>query len=201
MEVPFGIERELDDLRQAGLYRTLRQVSGLQAPRMVVNGRDVLLFAGANYVDLAGDPRVVQAAKDAAGEFGCAAGGARLISGNLTLHEDLERALARFVGSEAALLFSTGYMANVGVITAFARAGDVIVSDSLNHASTIDGVRLSGAEKRIFRHNDPADFERIAADLSGFRRRILVVDGVWSVVCRFLPVRGSLSSITVSESL
>ncbi len=96
-------------------------------------------------------------------------------------HEELEDGLASFLGSEAALLFSTGYMANLGVITTLAEPGDVVVSDSLNHASIIDGIRLSGCEKRIFRHNDPEDFARLAADLVGFRRRILVVDGIYSM--------------------
>lgn len=172
---------ELAELRQRQLLRTLRTISGCQSTRMVVNGQDVLLFAGANYLDLASDPRVTKGAREAVEEFGCAAGGSRLISGNLTLHERLEAELASFLSTEAALLFSTGYMANVGIVSTLAGPKDVIVSDSLNHASTIDGYRLSGAKKRIFRHNDPEDLARTATDLAGFRRRILVVDGVYSM--------------------
>lgn len=176
-----SLTHEIDTLRESGLLRKLRAMGGRQGPRVLVDGREVLLFAGANYLDLAADVRVVRGATEAAEEYGCAAGGARLISGNLALHEALEAELARFVGTEASLLFSTGYMANVGVVTALGGPEDVVVSDSLNHASTIDGCRLSGAEKRVFRHNDPDDLARVAADLAGFRRRLLIVDGVYSM--------------------
>ncbi len=148
---------------------------------MNVDGRDVLMFAGSNYLGLAGDERVIRAACEATEEFGCAAGGARLISGNLSLHDALEQQLARFMGTEAALVFSTGYMANLGVITSLAGPEDVIVSDELNHASTIDACRLSRARIQVFRHNDPDDFRRQAKSLSKFRRRLLVVDGVYSM--------------------
>ena len=148
---------------------------------MRVDGRDVLMLSGANYLGLAGDPRLVGAAARAAERYGCAAGGSRLISGNLELHDALERELADFAGSEAALIYSTGYMANLGVLTALAGPDDVIVSDALNHAATIDACRLCDAEVRVFRHSDPGDLARIAADLAGFRRRFLVLDGVYSM--------------------
>ncbi len=148
---------------------------------MRVDGRTVLMLAGSNYLDLAGDRRVLAAAASALEEFGAAAGGSRLISGNSSLHETLERELADFVGSESALCFSTGYMANQGVLTALARPGDLIVSDALNHASIIDACRLAGAETRVFRHADVEDFARIAAGSAGYGRRILIVDGVYSM--------------------
>ena len=175
------IRAELEDLTTDGLRRTLRRVCGRQGPSMQVDGREVLLFAGANYLGLAGDPRLVRASCEAAEQYGCAAGGARLISGNLLLHEMLEREIASFVGTQAALLFSSGYLANLGLITALAGSDDVILSDALNHASIIDACRLSPAETRTFRHNDTDDLRRIAKTLSGFRRRILVVDGVFSM--------------------
>lgn len=148
---------------------------------MCVDGHDVLMLAGSNYLDLAGDPRVLAAARAAIESAGCAAGGSRLISGNLALHEDLEKDLASFVGGEAALLFSTGYMANLGVITTLAGPDDVIVSDALNHASIIDACRLSRATTRVFRHNDPQDLARVAGGCAGFRRRVLVLDAVYSM--------------------
>jgi 8-amino-7-oxononanoate synthase len=172
---------ELDELRAADLHRSLRRLEGVPGPRMSVDGRPVLMLASANYLDLAGDPRVLDAANDAARRHGAAAGGSRLISGNTALHEALEQELASFVGSEAALVFSTGYMANLGVITALAGPGDAIVSDALNHASTIDACRLSRATTRVFAHNDPADLKRVAESLAGFRRRFLVLDGVYSM--------------------
>jgi 8-amino-7-oxononanoate synthase len=148
---------------------------------MRVDGRDVLLLAGANYLDLAADPRVLAGAHAALDAFGAASGGARLISGNLSIHEELERELAAFLDREAALLFSTGYMANLGVLTALAGEGDAIVSDALNHASIIDACRLSGARTHRFRHNDPEDFAHVASRLPAGGRRLLVLDGVYSM--------------------
>jgi 8-amino-7-oxononanoate synthase len=156
---------------------------------MVVEGRPVLMMAGSNYLDLAGDSRVVEAADEAARAYGSASAGSRLINGNLDLHEALERELAQFVGTDAALTFSSGYMANLGVLTALAREGDVIVSDALNHASIIDACRLSGADVRVFRHSDPDDLRRVAGALRGFRRRILVLDGVYSMDGDVAPLR------------
>ncbi len=148
---------------------------------MRVDGRECTMLAGSNYLDLAGDARVIAAAQSAADEYGTAAAGSRLINGNLALHEELEADLARFTGHEAALVFSSGYMANLGVLGALCGPDDVIVSDSLNHASIIDACRLSRAQTRVFRHNDPADLARVAAELAGYRRRVLVVDGVYSM--------------------
>jgi 8-amino-7-oxononanoate synthase len=176
-----GLAAELEALRQRTLHRRLRSVSGKQAARMTVDGRECLMLAGSNYLDLAADARVVTAAKAAAEQYGTAAAGSRLINGNLELHEALERELARFTGHEAALVFSTGYMANLGVLTALCGPDDVIVSDSLNHASIVDACRLARAETRVFRHNDPADLVRVAGELAGYRRRVLVVDGVYSM--------------------
>jgi 8-amino-7-oxononanoate synthase len=176
-----ALAEELEALRRRDLHRRLRRVAGRQSPRMTVDGRECLMLAGANYLDLAADARVVTAAQAAAREYGAAAAGSRLINGNLDLHESLERELAAFAGHEAALVFSTGYMANLGVLTALCGPGDVIVSDSLNHASIVDGCRLARCEVRVFRHNDPEDFARVAAGLAGFRRRVLVVDGVYSM--------------------
>lgn len=139
------------------------------------------MLAGANYLDLASDPRVVAAADEAARRHGCAAGGSRLISGNTAAHEALESELADFAQAPAALTFSTGYMANLGVITALAGPDDVVVSDSLNHASIIDACRLSRAATRVFAHNDPSDLKRVAEACTGFRRRLLVTDGVYSM--------------------
>jgi len=175
------VEADLRRLHAAKLHRQLRTVEGVPGPRMRVNGREVLMLAGSNYLDLAGDARVIKAAQQAVASAGCAAGGSRLINGNLSLHEELEHELASFVGSDAALVFSTGYMANLGVITTLAGSDDVILSDALNHASIIDACRLSRASTRVFRHNDPEDLNRIAGDCAGFRRRLLVLDGVYSM--------------------
>ena len=169
-------------LRAHGLHRRMRVLDGAQGPRMIVDGREVLLFAGSNYLDLAGHPLLAEAAARAARDLGCAAGGSRLITGNLALHEELEQELAKFLGAESALVFATGYMANLGVIPALAGRGDAVVSDALSHASIIDGCRLSRADVRVFAHGDLAAFERELAAAAGRYRRVLVaVDGVYSM--------------------
>jgi 8-amino-7-oxononanoate synthase len=148
---------------------------------MRIDGRDVWMLAGSNPLDLAGDPRVIEAAAAATRRYGAAAGGARLINGNLGVHEELEAALAVYTGRPAALLFSTGYMANLGVITTLAGPGDAILSDAFNHASIIDACRLSGADKHVFRHNDADDLRRTARRLAPGQHAVLVLDGVYSM--------------------
>jgi 8-amino-7-oxononanoate synthase len=175
-------EETLAGFRERGTYRRMRQLAGPQGPRMEVDGRSVLHFAGSNYLDLAHHPAVVEASAEAARTHGCAAGGSRLICGNLDLHEALEDELASFLGVEASLVFSTGYMANVGVIPVLARPGDVVLSDALNHASIVDGCRLSRAEVRVFPHGDVDALETLLrSEAGGARRLLLALDGVYSM--------------------
>jgi 8-amino-7-oxononanoate synthase len=175
-------EQTLTAIRSRGTHRSLRVVDGPQGPRMRIRGSEVLLFAGSNSLDLAHHPEVVEASVRAAREYGCAAGGSRLISGNHSLHERLEEELAEHLGAESALVFATGYMANVGILPALVAPGDLLVSDSLNHASIVDGCRLSRADVRVFPHADTAALEAILAAEAASRRRILLVaDGVYSM--------------------
>jgi glycine C-acetyltransferase len=183
----------LGGIRSRGTYRRMRVLDGAQAPRMRVDGRDCLLLAGSNYLDLAHHPEVTEASSYAAATYGCAAGGSRLITGNLELHEQLERELAEFVGCEAALVFGTGYMANVGVIPALVGPGDVLVSDTLNHASIIDGARLSKARVEVIAHGDAAALERVVATAREEGRRcLLAIDGVYSMDGHMPPLRSML---------
>jgi len=172
----------LAEIRARGTYRHMRVLDGAQGPRMQVDGRKVLLFAGSNYLDLAAHPEVVAASTRAARELGCAAGGSRLITGNLACHEALEEELADFLGTESALVFNTGYMANLGVIPALAGRGDVVVSDALNHASIIDGCKLSQAHTRVFPHGDLEALETLLGEVRHrYRRVLLAIDGVYSM--------------------
>jgi glycine C-acetyltransferase len=172
----------LDRIHERGTHRQMRVLEGAQASRMIVDGRDVLLFAGSNYLDIAHHPALVEASAQAAAEYGCAAGGSRLITGNLDLHESLEAELADFFGSEAALAFNTGYMANAGVIPALVGPGDTIVSDELNHASIIDGARLARARISVFRHGDLESLQKALARAADESRRVLLaIDGVFSM--------------------
>jgi 8-amino-7-oxononanoate synthase len=177
------IAREkLAAIRAGGTHRRMRVLGGVQAPRMMVDGREVLLFAGSNYLDLAAHPAVTEAASRAARDFGCAAGGSRLINGNLAIHERLEEELADFLGAGSALAFSTGYMANAGVIPALVGAGDAVVSDALVHASLIDGCRLARAAVHVFAHGDANALDGLLAEVAPKHRRVLVVlDGVYSM--------------------
>jgi len=185
-----GIADEvLGAIRERGTYRRMRVLDGPQGPRMRVDGREVLLFAGSNYLDLACHPEVVEAAERGARDFGCAAGGSRLISGNLACHEALEGELADFFEMPAALAFNTGYMANVGVIPALVGPGDVLVSDELNHASIIDGAKLARCEVAVFRHGDVDAFAETLARVRPRARRLLVaVDGVYSMDGDVAPI-------------
>ena len=179
----------LGGIRERGTYRRMRVLDGPQGPRMRVDGRDVLHFAGSNYLDLACHPEVVEAAERGTRQFGCAAGGSRLISGNLACHEALESELAAFFELPAALAFNTGYMANVGVIPALVGPGDVLVSDALNHASIIDGAKLARCEVAVFRHGDVDDFAETLARVRPRARRLLVaVDGVYSMDGDVAPI-------------
>ena len=175
----------------------MRMLDGMQGPRMTVDGREVLLFAGSNYLDLAQHPQVMAAAERATKEWGCAAGGSRLITGNLACHEALEAELAEFFDREAALAFNTGYMANVGVIPAIVGPGDVLVSDELNHASIIDGAKLARCEVAVFKHGDVDSFAETLKAVraapskrrDGRSPRVLVaVDGVYSMDGDLAPI-------------
>ncbi len=148
------IEQRLEELERLGLTRRLRLVSGPQGPTVLIDGKPVLLLCSNNYLGLADHPRVREAAADAAMRWGVGAGASRLVSGTMTIHRRLEERLADFEGSEACLLFGSGYLANIGVIGALAGRGDTVFSDELNHASIIDGCRLSRAEVVVYRHRD-----------------------------------------------
>jgi glycine C-acetyltransferase/8-amino-7-oxononanoate synthase len=174
------IAGRLEELRERGLRRRLRLVQSPQGPRVLLDGRDVLLLCSNDYLGLASHPRVRTAAAEAAMRWGAGAGASRLISGNMPPHRELELRLAAFKGYESALLFGSGYLANTGAIAALAGRGEVVFSDELNHASIIDGCRLSRAETFVYRHGD---VEHLAWGLrqAGGRAALIVTDGVFSM--------------------
>src|SRR5215208_3330532 len=174
------LQDRLDELKGLGLYRRMRMVSGPQGPRVVLDGKPVLLLCSNNYLGLADHPRVREAAADAAMRWGVGAGASRLVSGNMTLHRRLEERIAAFKGTQSAVLFGSGYLANLGVVPALARPGEIVFSDELNHASIIDGCRLAGAETFVYRHNDTEHLAWGLRQAEG-RGALIVTDGIFSM--------------------
>jgi len=177
------LRERLAELERDGLGRALRTVEGPIGPRLVVDGRELLQLCSNDYLGLAGDPRVRAAAARAAIDHGAGAGSSRLIAGTLSLHRELERELAALKSTGEALLFGAGFLANVGVVTALADRDGVVCSDELNHASIVDGVRLSGAERVVYRHGDWEHLDRELRVRSGAGRppAVVVTDGVFSM--------------------
>jgi 8-amino-7-oxononanoate synthase len=176
---------ELARLEEAGLGRRVRALESASEPEVMLDGRRVLCLASNNYLGLAAHPDVVAAAAEAAQRYGAGAGSARLVTGGLVIHDELEGRLAALKGTEAALLFSSGYLANLGTVAALVGPGDAVFSDSLNHASIIDGCRLSKADVHVYRH---ADADHLAERLTGWRRTagggaraLVVTDSVFSM--------------------
>jgi glycine C-acetyltransferase len=174
---------ELANLRQAGLFTHIRTLSSPQGAWLVVDGRQVLNFCSNNYLGLANHPRLTHAAKTAIEKYGIGPAAVRTIAGTMDLHVELERRLAAFKGVEAAITFQSGFNANLGTIPALVGAEDVIVSDELNHASIIDGCRLSGAKILRYAHANPGELDRVlqAAQSAGYRRKLVITDGVFSM--------------------
>jgi glycine C-acetyltransferase len=176
------LKEQLDELERAGTALHPRTLEGIQAARARFDGRDVINLASNNYLGLAAHPRLREAAAAAAREFGAGSGAVRTIAGTMSLHRELERRFAEFKGAEAALMFQAGFTANSGTVAAILTKEDVIVSDQLNHASIIDGARLSRAEIKVFPHRDVATADRLLAESEApGRRQLLITDGVFSM--------------------
>jgi glycine C-acetyltransferase/8-amino-7-oxononanoate synthase len=172
--------KTLDELAEAGLLRRPVTVEGAQSPHVRVNGADYVCFCSNNYLGLAHHPELIEAAKAAADEYGTGSGASRLVSGTMTIHRELEDAVARFKGAEAAIVFPTGYMANAGTIPALVGKADTIFCDRLNHASIFDGCRLSGATLRVYPHKDAAKLDELLARVRE-GRALAVTDTVFSM--------------------
>jgi len=174
------LNNELADIRNKGLYRRLNTIQSAQSPRIMKDGRELVLLSSNNYLGLTDHLKVKKAAIDAVSKYGTGAGGSRLTSGNTGLHDELEDKIAGFKGTEAAIVFSTGYMANTGTIASMMNKNDLILSDELNHASIIDGCRLSRAEVEVYDHGDAAAIENIL-QCSRHQKKLIVTDGIFSM--------------------
>jgi 8-amino-7-oxononanoate synthase len=172
---------ELNAVANAGLRRSRRVVQPLPGGACEIDGRRLWNFAGNDYLGLAADPRLAEAAREAIAEAGLGSRASALVAGRSRWHERLEQTIADFEGQPAAMLFPTGYAANVGTIAALVDSEDIVFCDRLNHASLIDGCRLSGAKLRVFRHTDLSTLARALGKSSGFRRRLIVTDALFSM--------------------
>lgn len=182
----------LDGIKEKGLYRRLRTLESAQGPWVTLEGRRVLNLCSNNYLGLAGHPAVIEAGARAARDWGCGSGASRLVCGNVAIHEELERRIARVKGTEAALAYASGYAANLGIISSLVGKEDVVFSDELNHASIVDGCRLSQAKVVVFPHNDVDALEqslRRATSAYAGGRRLIVVEGVFSMEGDLAPLQ------------
>ncbi len=183
------IDEKLDELKEKGLYKDIPALEGPQGARVTIGGRRVLNFCSNNYLGLAADKRLKRAVSEAIEEFGVGPGAVRTIAGTMTLHQQLEEELATFKKVEETLVLQSGFNANLAAIPALVGKGDTLISDELNHASIIDGARLSRAQIKVYPHNDLEGLEQILQqELSG--RRLILTDGVFSMDGDIAPLPG-----------
>ncbi|HSJ86262.1 MAG TPA: glycine C-acetyltransferase [Anaerolineales bacterium] len=176
------LNQEIEGLKEQGLYNRIRTIGSAQGAWLVVDGKNVLNFCSNNYLGLANHPHIVEAAREATKKYGVGPAAVRSIAGTTDLHIQLEQRLAKFKGAQDVITFQSGFTANLGTISALVGKEDVIFSDRLNHASIIDGCRLSGARIVAYEHNDPSALEdAIKENASSYRRALIVTDGVFSM--------------------
>jgi 8-amino-7-oxononanoate synthase len=168
------------EVQAQGLYPYFRMIESAQEPEVLMGGRRMIMVGSNNYLGLTNHPKVKEAAQEAIRKYGTGCAGSRFLNGTLDIHVALEEKLARFMRQEAALVFSTGFQVNLGVISALVGKDDLVVIDKMDHASIIDGCRLSYGEVRKFKHNDPGELDRVLSTAQG-RAALVVVDGVFSM--------------------
>ncbi len=175
------LQAEIDEIRNAGLWKDERIIESPQAARIAVGGREVLNFCANNYLGLADNPRLIRAAQDGLGRWGFGMASVRFICGTQSIHRQLEAAIARFLGVEDAILYTSCFDANGGLFETLLDESDVVISDALNHASIIDGIRLCRAQRQRYAHADMTELERILTATRNARTRLIVTDGVFSM--------------------
>ena len=171
-----------------GIYPYFKELESEQAPEITIKGKKFIMFGSNNYLGLANDPRMKKASIEAVEKFGTGVAGSRFLNGNTVLHTELERKLAAFKGREAALIYATGYQMNLGVVSSLVGKGDFAIVDKLNHASILDGCRLSHGELRRFRHNDPENLDKVLKEIGPRHGKLVIVDGVFSMEGDIAPI-------------
>ena len=183
--------RNFDIVKQliaSGIYPYFKELESEQAPEIMIKGKKFIMFGSNNYLGLANDPRMKKASIEAVEKFGTGVAGSRFLNGNTVLHTELERKLAAFKGREAALIYATGYQMNLGVVSSLVGKGDFAIVDKLNHASILDGCRLSHGELRRFRHNDPENLDKVLKEIGPRHGKLVIVDGVFSMEGDIAPI-------------
>ena len=175
------LQTELQEIREAGLWKEERLIESAQAARITVGGQEVLNFCANNYLGLADDPGLIRAAQDGLARWGFGVASVRFICGTQSIHKQLEDAIARFLGTEDAILYASCFDANGGLFETLLDEADVVISDTLNHASIIDGIRLCRAQRQRYSHADMADLERVLVATRAARTRLIATDGVFSM--------------------
>lgn len=176
------LKEKIEDLKKQGVYRKLPVLEGPNEAEIILNGKKVINLSSNNYLGFANHPRLKKAAIEAVEKYGAGAGAVRTIVGNMSIHEELEKLLAEFKREEAVFVYQSGFNCNAGTIQAITEEGDLIISDELNHASIIDGSRLSKADRKIFKHSDMDDLERVLKENRAKYRNVLIItDGVFSM--------------------
>ncbi|MCK4717345.1 MAG: aminotransferase class I/II-fold pyridoxal phosphate-dependent enzyme, partial [Thermoplasmata archaeon] len=177
------LRAEYEELVKNGFNWELRELQGPSTPRCIVDGKEVIMLCSNNYLNLSNHPRLKEAAKKAVDTHGAGSGSVRAIAGNMDLHFQLEKAIARFKHTEASLYYQTGFAVNAGLIPQLVGKGDTVISDELNHGSIIDGVRLTKADRGVYPHSDMAGLEKALkeADKNNARRVLVITDGVFSM--------------------
>lgn len=176
------LQDQVQELKDQGVYRTLPVLEGPNEPEVILNGKKVINLSSNNYLGFANHPKLKKAAIEAVEKYGVGSGAVRTIVGNMDIHEELEVKLAKFKREEAVMVFQSGFNCNAGAIQAITNKGDLIISDELNHASIIDGVKLSKADKAVFKHSDMADLERVLKERRDqYTNCLIITDGVFSM--------------------
>ena len=176
------LKEKIEELKEQGIYRKLPVLGGANEPEVILNGKEVINLSSNNYLGFANHPRLKKGAIDAIEKYGAGAGAVRTIVGNMAIHEELEELLAEFKREDAAFIYQSGFNCNAGTIQAITEKGDLIISDELNHASIIDGARLSRADKKIFNHSDMDSLEQVLKEnRDNYRNILIITDGVFSM--------------------
>ncbi|MFQ6320333.1 glycine C-acetyltransferase [Bacillus halotolerans] len=182
------LKAKLERMKENHTWQDVKQVESMQGPSVTVNHKKVIQLSSNNYLGFTSHPRLIKAVQEAAQQFGAGTGSVRTIAGTFTMHQELEKKLAAFKKTEAALVFQSGFTTNQGVLSSILSKDDIVISDELNHASIIDGIRLTKADKKVYQHVNMSDLEKVLRKSMNYRMRLIVTDGVFSMDGNIAPL-------------